>query len=76
MPPGPGARLELLPVRPFSTGWLLTTAAHLLLWLDVRALTSEMQLDHWHLSRKRQTFFTSAGSLLRALAWRGSFGQR
>ena len=75
-PQGAAAQLSLLPVRLFSAGWLLTTAAHLLLWLDVRALTAEMQLDHWHLSRKRDAFFTSLSSLLRALAWRGSFGQR
>ena len=75
-PHATAAQLSLLPVRPFSAGWLLTTAAHLLLWLDVRALTAEMQLDHWHLSRKGDAFFTSLSSLLRALAWRGSFGQR
>ena len=70
-------RQTLLPVRLFSAGWLLTTAAHLLLWLDVRALLPvDMQLDHWHLSRRKSNFFTSLSNLLKALAWQGSFGQR
>lgn len=72
-----GGRQTLLPVRLFSAGWLLTTAAHLLLWLDVRTLLPvDMQLDHWHLSRRKSNFFTSLSNLIKALAWQGSFGQR
>ena len=66
-----------MPVRVFSAGWLLTVVAHVLLWLDLEPLLPvDLQLDHWRgLRWRRGSFFHSTSALLRALAWRGSFGQ-
>lgn len=67
---------DRLPVRLFSAGWLLTTVVHVIAWLDVSwLLPVDLQLEHWDLSRRSQHPLTTASTLLRALTWRGSFGQ-
>lgn len=65
------------PVRLFSYGWLLTQIIHILSWLDLSPLNKliDLRLDHWHLSRRHGSFFTSFAALLRALTWQGSVGQ-
>ena len=71
------AEAERMPVRVFSAGWLLTVVAHALMWLSLEPLLPvDLHLDHWRgLAWRRGSFFSSTSALMRALAWRGSFGQ-
>jgi len=54
-------------VRIFSLGWLLTTCIHILAWLDSKRINShvDVRLDHWQLSRRDVTFFSSLRKLMR-----------
>ena len=76
--PGSSAVDEVgTPTQAFSTGWLVTLAAHCISYVDSPTLNGllDLQLDHWYLSRKQHPFLSSLGAFVRALTWRRSVGQ-